>query len=410
MSQKMEYFYYENGYALEKDLIQTTTWKEIYLDRLFHNLDIFRSRVGPDRKILLPVKANAYGHGLIAVAQALQSRLQNYNKTIEDYDRCSYWLGVANLLEGITLRRHGIVIPILVLGPTNVHALSIYKEHNLRPTVASLPELNAVLEAFAKQEIEPFPYHIKIDTGMGRLGIVMPELENLLKTLHSYAGLGPEGIYSHLATADEPKDDHAQNQIENFYQMRERIEKSGLRVAMWHLANSGGLLNYENIFWDMVRPGIASYGYYPSESSQQKALQNSVNLQPVMELKSRVSSYKTLPPGHGVSYGKTFVTEKPSQMSVVPMGYGDGFPRILSNDWPVLFEGDLYPIRGRVSMDQIVIEASPFGPKVGDVVTILGGDDHHSLWADVWAQKLNTIPYEVLCGFSARVPMIYYSQ
>jgi alanine racemase len=245
---------------------------------------------------------------------------------------------------------------------------------------------------------------------MGRLGIVMGKLSRLVETLQHYPGLGPEGIYSHLATADEPDDEHARSQIQNFSYVQKAFLESGLQVPMWHLANSGGLLNYEDIYFDMVRPGISSYGYYPSKAARLKAQKESIKLRPVMELKSRVSSHKTLPPGHGVSYGKTFVTQTESQMSVVPLGYGDGFPRILSNDWPVLFAGQLYPIRGRVSMDQIVIESGSTGPKVGDVVTILGGDERHSLWADVWADKLDTIPYEILCGFSARVPMIYYSQ
>lgn len=395
--------YYENNYAPDKELLHATTWKEVHLDRFYHNISLVRQVIAPGTLLLIPVKANAYGHGMIGMASAIQRDLaqNSQNKKIH--------LGVANLVEGVTLRKAGIHLPILVLGPFNPGFFSYYKDYALSVSITTMAELEVFLicQRENKEAGKSIPYHIKFDTGMGRLGIIESEADNVIRLLKENSPGPLEGVYTHFSTADLPGDRNTENQTKAFNQVKKIFEKGNINVPLWHAANSGGTLNYPGVHLDMVRPGIALYGYYPSGETKVNLNANGRYLKPVMEIKSRVSALKTLPRGHGISYGRTFITEKETQTALLPIGYGDGFPRILSNSWNVFYDGRIYPIRGRVSMDLIVIEANKDGPNLGDAVTILGGDDNNNLWADAWAEKLNTIAYEVLCGFASRVPILY---
>ncbi len=392
--------YQENGYFFDDpQLRQVSTWKEIYLKRFFHNLDtLIRWCDHKNLSFLVPVKANAYGHGMIGIAKAVE----DYGRLHPDYTG-GFWFGVANVMEGVTLRKYGISIPVLVLGPLQEQLLSYYKNFNLIPTLATLVDLANWLEWPGASHLS---FHIKFDTGMGRLGIPVAEQDHVFALLASHNVSKVNGIYSHLATSDEPGDQNTLNQIEKFDQIKKRFIDSGIAVEIFHLANSGGLINFSQIYYDMVRPGIALYGYYPSEASREMMERNDSALQPVMEVKSRVTATKTLPENHGISYGRMFITDKPTRIALIGIGYGDGFPRELSNQWSVRFHGKNYPILGRVSMDQIVIARDDEGPSRGEEVVILGD----GLWANDLAEKMRTISYEILCQFSARVPILYRSE
>jgi alanine racemase len=407
LSEGGKLFYHENNYILENDLAKAFTWKEVHLPRFFHNLEMIRRISGNEKVFLIPIKANAYGHGMVGIAKATEAKLKKKDLTGE------IWLGVANLMEGVTLRKFGVKLPVLVLGPMRPDLIDYYSRYNLKASLTSLSELNSWLEIYGrsgKGNGKTPGAHIKFDTGMGRLGILSKDFEKALGIIKEYPNFSFDGVYSHLATADAPGDFHTEAQIELFSLIKERIIKFGIRVKYWHLANSGGTLNYPASHFNLIRPGISLYGYYPSIKSGKKLEARGILLKPVMEIKSRVSAVKELPKGHGISYGRTFITKGNTKTSLVPVGYGDGFARILSNGWHVLFRGKKYPVRGRVSMDQIVIERDKAGPNLGDEVIILGEDGKCRLWADAWAQKLHTISYEVLCGFSQRVPILYINE
>lgn len=409
-------FYPEDtGYFTDHNRKKILAWKEIYTQRFLNNLDLIRELVGSEKKIIIPIKANAYGHSIFGIASLVQGylidsglRIPQYSDKIYEFDS-PLWLGVANFNEALMLREKGIQLPILNFGALFPHFAQEYLHNQIYPSLSTLTHLDFWLNEFKDSGQSNF-FHLKFDTGMGRLGIPMHEVEQAFDLLRKRDIKQIEGVYSHLATADVIDDEHTINQINNFQKIRQMFRDEGIDVRNWHLANSGGIFNYPESYFDMVRPGIALYGYYPSAETKHKFIRekkSAKSLLPVMEVKARVSAAKDLPPGHGVSYGRLFVTPEKMKTAIVPIGYGDGFPRILSNQWHVLYQGKKYPVLGTVSMDQIVIASSEDGPLENDVVTLLGGDEQNDLWADAWAQKLDTISYEILCQFTSRIPFVY---
>ncbi len=370
-------------------------WVEIDLGALGENVRQLRGLLSPETGFMAVVKADGYGHGAIPIA-----------KTVLEAGATA--LGVATVEEGIELRQAGIEAPILVLGavrtPPQVEALVRWR---LEPTLCDRPQ--AVLMAEIVGELapdHPLPVHLKLDTGMSRLGVVWTEAVPFVRQVLDLPQLHLASVYSHLATADEEDITMMRRQEERFQGAIAALKAAGITPPKLHLANSAATLCNPASHYDQVRVGLALYGLYPAPH-----LRSQVTLQPVLQVKARITQVKTLPPGTGVSYGHRFVTQRETRLAVVGIGYADGVPRLLSNRLQGLVqEGDRVwrlPQVGTITMDQLMLDATD-GPEVqvGDVVTLLGTLGEASISADDWAEALGTISWEILCGFKARLPRV----
>lgn len=334
------------------------------------------------------VKANAYGHGLVEVAQYLAE-----NKVDQ--------LGVAFVDEGIALRKAGLKLPILVLGSILPKTAPLLLQHNLEATLASQELLQAFEQGFISHK-KPFAVHLKFDTGMHRVGILPKDAKAFVEQVLKSKACVIKAVYSHLACADDPNSKMNEQQIQTFDQIYTQCQSLGLTVDR-HLANSGGILHYPESHYEMVRPGIMLYGAYPSNLAVQK-----LSLRPVMRLKSTVNFVKSVPAGATVSYGATWVAKKPCWLATVPIGYGDGWRRALSNQGQVLWKGQLCPIVGTVCMDQIVINTGQQQPKMLDEIVLIGQQHQARIKAEHVAEQLNSISYEVFTTLNERVPRVFY--
>ena len=372
------------------------TWAEIDLDALAHNYRLLRG-LAPQAKFLGLVKANAYGHGAVPVAKKLEALGADM-------------LAVACLDEAIELRQAGIVIPILCLGQTPPELAPELLEYDITQTVGDL-ETGAALSAAAVAAGKTLTIHVKVDTGMGRLGFVYYEdddeaaLERAGKEIESLCalpGLEPEGIFTHFANADG-SEAYTKNQCARIYDVFGELWERGLhQFKIYHCAASAAVLNYSwtKVYMNMIRPGIALYGYVPDPSVKDPGLK------PVMTVKSRIAVVRDLPAGAKISYGCTATLERDSKVAVLPMGYGDGLPRVLSNKLEVLIGDKLCPVLGRICMDMCMVDVTDApGVKAGDVATVYGPG--LTDWA---AQLAGTIPYELLCQLTPRVPRLYLEQ
>ncbi len=361
------------------------TFLEVNLAQLRRNLEAIRARVGPAR--VMPIlKANAYGHGLDGVA-----------KYIADF---SDYFGVATLEEGIHLRQIGVDKPILVLGGTLPEQIPWYVRYDLTLTASSLDLLRAA-DQYAASAGEMIRTHLKVDTGMERVGVRDTEAEPFLLQAAACKHLMVEGIYSHFANADSTDLAHAKLQLERFQEVLRFYEKHSLPVPSFrHISNSGGILQLPEANFDMVRPGIMFYGVYPELD-----LPHTVEVKPAILWRSRVSYTKITPPGRPVSYGSMWQAEGPTRIVTVPCGYADGYFRRMSNQARILIDGKFYPQVGRICMDQFMVDAGGGAVALGDDVILLGGEiSAHDLAA--WA---GTSAYEVLTSISARVPRVFIS-
>ncbi|BAY27477.1 alanine racemase [Calothrix sp. NIES-2100] len=366
-------------------------WVEIDLAALSHNVQQLVGLLSPRTQLMAVVKADAYGHGAVTVAKtALESGAS--------------WLGVATVPEGIQLREGGINAPILILGathtPEQIHAIAHWK---LQPTLCSPKQalvFSDTLEAI--QYSSPLPVHIKLDTGMSRLGTNWQEAGEFVKLVQGLPHLAVASIYSHLATADSPDTRIMQEQHKRFSEAIAQIKAMGIEPPCLHLANSAATLTDSALHYDIVRVGLAVYGLYPSPH-----LRNKINLRPVLQVKARVTQVKTIAGGTGVSYGHQFIAPHELRLAVVGIGYADGVPRHLSNKMQVLIRGQRIPQIGTITMDQLMVDVSAI-PDIqeGEVVTLLGEQDQEKISADDWAEKLNTISWEILCGFKHRLPRV----
>jgi alanine racemase len=366
-------------------------WVEIDLAALSHNVKQLVGLLSPCTQLMAVVKADAYGHGAVTVAQtALQSGAS--------------WLGVATVPEGIQLREGGINAPILILGaahtPEQIHAIAHWK---LQPTLCSPKQalvFSDTLEAI--KYTTPLPVHIKLDTGMSRLGTNWQQTGEFVQLVQRLPHLAIASIYSHLATADSPDPTIMKEQHRRFEEAIAQIKAMGIETPCLHLANSAATLTDSALHYDIVRVGLAVYGLYPSPH-----LQNKINLQPVLQVKARVTQVKTIAPGTGVSYGHQFIAPHELRLAVVGIGYADGVPRHLSNKMQVLIRGQRVPQIGTITMDQLMVDVSAI-PDIqeGEVVTLLGQQGKEQISADDWAAKLNTISWEILCGFKHRLPRV----
>jgi alanine racemase len=363
-------------------------WVEIDLSVLGHNVRAIKQHLGGHPKLMAVVKADAYGHGAVEVAKTVLGA-------------GATWLAIATISEGVQLRNAGITAPILILGairsPEEFQALVKY---DLQPTIVDPAQAIALAQNLGEQYL---PVHLKIDTGMGRLGTSWEKVKGLVTVVNNLPSLHLVSIYSHLATADDPDRAMMDLQHDRFQQAIASLAKEQLGPYFLHLANSAAMMRERTLHYDLVRVGLALYGYYP-----ESFLRPTIPLQPVMAVKSRVTQIRQFPPGMGISYGHRFITQKNTKVAVVGIGYADGIPRNLSNQLNVIIHGQLAPQIGSITMDQIMVDCTALeAVEPGDIVTLIGQDGPAIITADDWAQTLDTISWEILCGFKSRLPRVY---
>jgi alanine racemase len=337
------------------------------------------------------VKANAYGHGAVEIAHALA------RKGIGRF-------AVASLEEGITLRQAGLSTPIVVLGALFDQQLADLVAHRLTPVISNGTILPALAQV-ANSHPSPYPIHLKIETGMGRLGFSPEELRPLLDNPLLRGALHVEGLMTHLADADGTDTAFTERQIGIFQAILEQVRRRGLALPLVHMANSAAIVRFPESHYSLVRPGIMLYGYHTLPVSTPAP-----NLQPVLSLHSTIAHIRTIPRGGTVSYNRTFIANRPTRIAVLPIGYADGYSRQLSNRGSVLIQGRRAPIVGLVCMDMIMVDVTDIPTvEVGETVTLIGKQGGAAIWADEVADWISTIPYEVLCGIGSRVPRLYES-
>lgn len=353
------------------------------------NLQAVRRRVG-QRLVLAAVKADGYGHGAIPVARHIQST------------GSADWFGVATVAEGVELRRAGITSPILKLSPCFADEANAALRHAVTLTVIDEQTISMVQDA-AEAAGLIVPVHLKIDTGMGRLGLPPVRAAGLARLVDEAPNLTLEGLFSHLAVADTPaQDEYTAWQTQRFVHAAEAVTSARGRPAIVHLANSGGILAHRETWFDMVRPGIIIYGAYPDVTTPR-----TVDLRPALTWLTRVAFVKDVAAGQSVSYGRTWTASRATRLATIPVGYGDGYNRGLSNVGSVLIAGRRCPIVGRVCMDQFMVDIGP-GSTIarGDEVVLIGRSGQEHITTTEMAQHLGTIPYEVTCVITGRVPRL----
>lgn len=362
----------------------------IDLDSLAHNVKSLKGILKPETRLMAVIKADAYGHGAPEAARTV-------------LDNGADWLGVATPDEGKQLREAGVTAPILVLSGAMEQGMSTVVKYDLRLTVFNEGGLWR-LDEEAKRQGKRVKVHLKVDTGMNRVGVHKPKrLDDVLKRISECTSLELEGLFTHFATSDEADKSFAILQNRRFTDTARVVEAKGYKNLLLHAANSAAILDLPETHHDMVRAGIAMYGYYPSEEVQKK-----VPLVPVMKWKTVILHVKKIPAGETVSYGRTYTTARDTFVATVPIGYGDGYKRLLSNRAHVLVRGRKAPVIGRVCMDQTMIDVTDIKDVLpGDEVVLLGRQGNLSVTADQMAEWAQTISYEILLSISQRVPRVY---
>ncbi len=378
-------------------------WAEVNLKAIAHNVRELRRITRPEARLMAVVKADAYGHG---VKEVSRYALENGADA----------LGVARLNEGIELRKAGFDVPILIFGYTPPALALKLMEFNLTQTIWSQQTAKALSQA-AVSFGRKIKVHLKVDTGMGRLGL-LPDCYRLsasdrnsktkasydVQTLASLPGLALEGIYTHFSTADSSDKSFAKEQFKIFTEFLDVLNRDGIHVPVRHAANSAAIIDLPETHLDMVRAGISIYGLYPSDEVDK----HRIALAPAMTLKARVVHLKKVPAGFKVSYGFTYITERPTTIASVPVGYADGYNRRLSSRGHMLVRGQRAPILGRVCMDQTMLDVGHIPDiKIEDEVVIFGHQDGAVISADEVASTLSTINYEIVSSLTARVPKVY---
>ena len=379
------------------------TWAEIDLSAYAHNIRELRRVTQPQARLMAVVKANGYGHGANEIARtALQNGAQ--------------YLGVARLHEAVELRKAGLEAPILIFGYSLPDSAPTLIDYELTQTVYSPTTAKALSEQAARQG-KKIKVHIKVDSGMGRLGLLLEEpaagvsrnsqpagIVSDVEAISRLANLEVNGIFTHFATSDSADKSYANRQLKRFMEFLNRLDRAGLTPPLKHAANSAALIDLPDSHLDLVRPGIATYGLYPSDEVNQC----SVKLKPVMTLKSRIIHLKKVPAGFHVSYGITYRTEKPTTIATVPVGYADGYNRLLSSRGHMLVHGKRVPVVGRICMDLSMLDVGALkNVQLEDEVVVFGQQGDAAVTADELAATLNTINYEIVTSITGRVPRIY---
>jgi len=378
-------------------------WAEVDLNAYAHNIRELKRITHPDSRLMAVVKADGYGHGAVEIAR-------------EALKNGAGFLGVARMNEAIALREAGLEAPILIFGYSPPELAERLIEYELTQTVYSLSTAK-VLSAEATSKGKKIRVHIKIDSGMGRLGLLLgtPAIDKSENSLAEnpvreidlitrLPGLEVEGIFTHFATADRSDKAYANQQLKLFLDFVNSLRQKGLAPPIRHAANSAALIDMPDSHLDMVRPGIASYGLYPSDDVNK----SKVNLTPVMALKSKIIHIKKVSAGFNISYGITYQTQNPTTIATVPVGYADGFNRLLSSRGHMLVHGQKVPVVGRVCMDLTMVDVGHIdGVGMEDEVVIFGQQGNAAITADEIASNLNTINYEIVSTITGRVPRVY---
>ncbi len=364
------------------------TYATIDLDRFAHNIDVI-ARLLPDRARLVAVlKADGYGHGAVELARRLKP------------DRVAM-IAVSLLEEAIELRRASIKLPVLVLGPISPEQISIALDHDVTIGVIGPEELESVC---AVARVRDVSIHLKLDSGMGRMGVIESELPRVIEMIRATPRLRVEGIYTHFANADDASDSFTEQQIAKYDRMLAVLRAHGIDAPCHHLANSPATLRGLVRPGDFARVGIALYGPQRIDSAAGA-------IEPVLRWRTEIMRLKELPAGHAIGYGTTFRTSRLSRIATLPVGYADGYDRLLSNNAEVLVRGKRAPVVGRVSMDLVTIDVTDIdGAAAGDEVILIGEQGNDSITAEELALKSQTIAYEVFCRISTRVPRLYPDQ
>lgn len=370
-------------------ILQQRAWIEIDRSAIAHNVRQIRSILSPETELMAVVKADAYGHGAIRVAEVALASGANS-------------LAIATLSEGIELRHAGITAPILILGAINTsEEVEAIERWQLEATLSNPQQallFSETLIALGKS----LPVHLKLDTGMSRLGTAWEVAAEFVQLVQRLPTLQIASIYSHLATADDLDRTIMNLQRQRFEEAIERIKSFGITPPQLHLANSAGTLCDRDLHYDLVRVGLALYGLYPATH-----LTSVCTLQPVLQVKARVTQVKTVSAGNGVSYGHTFVADRDLLVATVGIGYADGVPRHLSNRLHVLIRGKKVRQIGTITMDQLMLDVTHIQDlQVGEIVTLIGKDEELEISADDWANMLDTISWEIFCGFKHRLPRV----
>lgn len=363
------------------------TWAEINLDAVRYNLESIREVLDEEVSIMAVVKANAYGHGLCEVSKVLVESGVNY-------------LGVATVDEALTLRKSGLKIPILVLGSVLEEEAKAAVKDDVTLTLCT-QELLECLRKISKKGKKP-RVHIKIDTGMGRIGVWHEDAAEFIRKVSEDTSIDIEGVYTHFSSAG--RDELVTKiQISDFEKVLEQIEKEGISVKYKHAANSIAVVDWKKSHLNLVRPGILFYGVYPKRS-----FTRDFNLKPVMNLKTKIVHLKDTPPGRSISYGRTYITQKNTKIATIPIGYADGYGRILSNKAKALVRGRYVRIVGMVTMDQTLLDVGGIKDvSVGDEVVLIGRQGDSEISIERIAKLAGTIPYEILSAITDRVPRVY---
>ena len=364
------------------------SWVEVDLDNFTANLREIKRLIGGNAAIMQTVKADAYGHGAIEISRA----------ALREGARM---LGVANADEGIQLRVGGIEAPVIILGPSTEAELADIIKYHLTPSVSDM-KFAATLEEQLAKAGRTMPVHVEVDTGMGRGGTMHTEALDLIRQIMSMPHLILEGLFSHLA-ASETISGYNDEQWRLFSELLAELQRQGIHIPIRHMDNSGAILNYPGLELEMTRPGIMTYGIYPSEETKNKAL-----LAPVMSFKTTIALIKDFPSGYGIGYNRTYVTTKKTRVATIPVGYGDGYPFVMSNRGEALIRGRRAPVIGRVSMDMLTLDVTHIPQcEPGDEVVLMGRQQDEYISANEIASRAGTISYEILCALGKRAPRVF---
>ena len=364
---------------------------DIDLDAIYFNMSMMRDCVAPGTRLCAIVKTDGYGHGAVAVAKTVDPLVWGY--------------GVATIEEGIILRRHGISKPILILGVTTPDCFAELITYDIRPAIFQLEKARQLSE-IASSMRKTASIHIKIDTGMSRIGMPAEEesIQDIVK-ISKLPNIKIEGIFTHMATADETDKTKAKRQAECFFRICSEVQAQGVEIPIRHCSNSAGIIDMPDVNLDMVRCGISLYGMYPSDEVNKRRM----SIRPALSLISEVTYVKTIPAGTAVGYGGTYTAKRDTRLATIPVGYGDGYPRNLSNRGYVLIRGQKAPICGRVCMDQFMVDVTDIaGVQEGDRVTLVGKDQEECITVEALAALAGTFHYEFVCDLGKRIPRVFY--
>lgn len=363
---------------------------KINLDNIYENISVLKKNAGENTGLVAVIKTDGYGHGAVPIAKTVADKVEAY--------------AVATIEEAFNLRKHNISKPIYVLGFVHSSQFETMILEEIRPAIfeyETAKEISDIASAINKTA----KIHIKIDTGMGRIGFLdNDDSADVIKKISELPNVEIEGIFTHFAASDEKDKTSANSQLDRFKGMLKRLEERDVKIPIRHIYNSAALIDFDEDVFNQARAGIALYGLYPSEEVDKSR----ANLKPSLSLYTHIVYIKTVGPGTGISYGSTYVTDKETKIATLPIGYGDGYKRNLSNKGYVLIGGKRAPIVGRVCMDQMMVDVTDVDAHEGDLVTLIGKDGNEEITVEELSELAGTFNYEFVCDLGKRIPRVYY--